>query len=278
MAGGTYNYNQYQTSQLPGQSTSTNPFGSSGWANTFGVPQQPQTRDQGGSGMTDPFNSMSGFTQANPTAFGGQTQTQPGQDYRDTQTMDLPPWMQGTVDALGNQIQAGAGKGVMSGDAARDQAIQAAYGQATSRLDPRFQQQESQMRTQLLNQGLDPTSEAFQTEMKNFNMGKNDAYTSAMNSAIGQGTQAGNAIFGQNVISSNLPYQQMGMVKSWAPSMGFNAATPGSGTDYLGAGQTQYNFDAMPAQQRQEMVSNFLNAAFGLGGNAVKAGTAALAG
>jgi hypothetical protein len=82
---------------------------------------------------------------------------------------------------------------------ARDQAIGAAYGQATSRLDPQFQQREQAMRAQLVNQGLDPTSEAFRTELDTFNRGRNDAYGSAMNSAIMQGTEAGNALFRQGL-------------------------------------------------------------------------------
>lgn len=82
-----------------------------------------------------------------------------------------------------------------TGDQARQQAIDAAYGQATSRLDPQWKQREEASRTQLLNQGLDPSSEAFKNQLRDMNFARNDAYGSAMNSAILQGNQAGNDVF-----------------------------------------------------------------------------------
>lgn len=87
-----------------------------------------------------------------------------------------------------------------TGDAARQQAIDAAYGQATSRLDPQWQQREQQMRSQLANQGLDPTSEAARNAGREFGNARNDAYGSAMNSAIAQGQAAGDAVFRNNLM------------------------------------------------------------------------------
>lgn len=88
-----------------------------------------------------------------------------------------------------------------NGDQARDQAIQSAYGQATSRLDPQWNQREEAQRTQLLNQGLDPSSEAYRNAMGEMGRERNDAYSSAMNGAIGQGTAAGSAAFQNNMLS-----------------------------------------------------------------------------
>jgi hypothetical protein len=56
-------------------------------------------------------------------------------------------------------------------------------------------------RTQLLNQGLDPSSEAYKAQMQDMNFSRNDAYGSAMNSAIGQGTAAGDSVFRNNLMS-----------------------------------------------------------------------------
>jgi hypothetical protein len=64
---------------------------------------------------------------------------------------------------------------VGSGDAARQQAIDAAYGQATSRLDPQWEKREAAARTQLMNQGLDPSSEAFKSQMADMSQQRNDA-------------------------------------------------------------------------------------------------------
>lgn len=90
---------------------------------------------------------------------------------------------------------------VGTGDDARNQAINAAYGQATSRLDPQWDRRMEAQRTQLLNQGLDPSSEAYKNAMQDANFARNDAYGSAMNSAIGQGTAAGDSAFRNNLMS-----------------------------------------------------------------------------
>ncbi len=86
-----------------------------------------------------------------------------------------------------------------TGAQARDQAITGAYNQATSRLDPRFSQESERLNAQLAAQGLDPTSEAAQTAQGNLSREKNDAYSSAMNGAIAQGTSAGQALFNQSL-------------------------------------------------------------------------------
>src|SRR4029079_1616253 len=62
-------------------------------------------------------------------------------------------------------------------------------------------QREEQQRQQLMNQGLDPDSEAYRNAMGTFGQQRNDAYSSAMNGAIGQGTAAGNAVFQNNLAS-----------------------------------------------------------------------------
>ena len=65
------------------------------------------------------------------------------------------------------------------------QNMQDAYiGQANSRLDPQWQQRQSDLETQLANQGLSRGSPAWDREMQNFQRGRNDAYQSAMNAGI----------------------------------------------------------------------------------------------
>lgn len=46
----------------------------------------------------------------------------------------------------------------------------------SERLDPRFAQEEDQLRTRLANQGIQEGSTAYDAAMRNFNQGKNDAY------------------------------------------------------------------------------------------------------
>lgn len=108
--------------------------------------------------------------------------------------------LMGQAGALGQGMDWSQFGPVGTGDGARDQAINASYGQATSRLDPQWQKREEAQRTQLLNQGLDPSSEAYKNQMSDLGNQRNDAYTSAMNMAIGQGTAAGDSAFRNNML------------------------------------------------------------------------------
>ena len=56
----------------------------------------------------------------------------------------------------------------------------------SQRLDPRFAQQEDQLRTRLANQGVTAGSEAWNREMSALNQSKNDAYNSLMLQGRGQ--------------------------------------------------------------------------------------------
>ena len=73
----------------------------------------------------------------------------------------------------------------------RNRAEDAIYGRAESRLDPRFQQSEADLRNRLYNQGLREGDAAYQRELDNFGRTKNDAYQAAMMEAImGGGVEA----------------------------------------------------------------------------------------
>jgi len=79
---------------------------------------------------------------------------------------------------------------------ARQQTIDALYGQATSRLDPRFTQERTALETQLANQGIGVGSDAYNSSMESFGRTRNDAYTSALNQAIGAGGDEQSRLFG----------------------------------------------------------------------------------
>lgn len=182
-------------------------------------------------------------------AYGSRTTWSVGPDGRPVQTQSFGGPLAGANSALLGQLgqeystpfDMSKIPGLTDGASARDQAINAAYGQATSRLDPQFAQREEQTRTQLLNQGLDPGSEAYQTQMANFGRDRNDAYSSAMNGAISQGTAAGSALFGQSLAGHNsamtdaltkraLPQQELEGLQGFLQQPGFQP-----GTNYLGA-------------------------------------------
>lgn len=67
----------------------------------------------------------------------------------------------------------------------------AIYGQATSRLDPQWAQREQQMEAKLRNQGIKPGDEAWDTAMANLGRDRNDAYQQAQYAAtMGAGSEA----------------------------------------------------------------------------------------
>lgn len=72
----------------------------------------------------------------------------------------------------------------------------AVYGQATSRLDPQYQQQESDIRSRLAAQGISENSDAYRREMDNFSRAKTDAYNNANYSAIKASGDEQSRIFG----------------------------------------------------------------------------------
>lgn len=86
------------------------------------------------------------------------------------------------------------------GQGQMQKAQDAAYGQATSRLDPMFAQAQEQQQAQLANSGMDsPNMEANQNAWGNFNRAKTDAYGSAQRYSVGQGLQAQQQAYGQSM-------------------------------------------------------------------------------
>ncbi len=160
-------------------------------------------------------------TQNTPFGFTNWTTDANGNPVQNT---GLSGNLQGANDALQQQAKANALRGVGTGEDARNQAITGAYNQATSRLDPQWAQRDEHLASALANQGLDPNSQAYRNAMLQQSQSRNDAYGSAMNSAIGQGTAAQQATFNENVQGQQLPYQQMGALHGLSQPFGFNAA------------------------------------------------------
>ena len=146
-------------------------------------------------------------------------------------------------DAAQQSLLAALRSPIQDGQQARDQAISAAYGQATSRLDPMWNQREDATRTRLLNQGLDPSSAASGNEMQAFGFGRNDAYGSAMNSAIQQGTAAGDSVFRNSLMAKQLPMQQLQGMQGLLSQPGYALAGRADSPNSLAAGVSQGNFD-----------------------------------
>ena len=124
-------------------------------------------------------------------------------------------------------------------DVARQQAIDATYNQAMSRLNPQFTQQNTSLETKLANQGLGINSAAYQNARDQLGRQQTDATNQAVYSSIGAGEDAANALFGRQLNQgqfANSAQQQANTQNMQAA--GFHNAT--SGQDYsqnLGAAQ-----------------------------------------
>ena len=81
----------------------------------------------------------------------------------------------------------------------QQQVTDALYQQQTAMLDPQFRQSQAALENQLANQGITRGSEAFNEEMRKANLNKQMAYESARQSAIGQGVNAAQGMFGMNL-------------------------------------------------------------------------------
>ena len=107
---------------------------------------------------------------------------------------------------------------------ARNQAISSNYDQATSRLDPMWQQRAQAFQSGAANSGIDPGTQAYNAQFGNESRAMNDAYSIAMANAIRQG----NETQGVQMAQMNQPFNQagamMGMLPKGNPNAPFQAA------------------------------------------------------
>jgi hypothetical protein len=162
-----------------------------------------------------------------------------------TQRTSLAPGLQGAADSLMGQVASGAG---LDPAAERDRAIEAAYSQSTSRLDPRFAQARAARQTELANQGFSIGDQGYQQAMGDFGRQENDAYQQAM---YGAQTGAGNVAFDQATASRMQPYQQLGALQGLSGQPGFTSAQGAQPLQSLAAAMQGYgaNMDAYNANQ-----------------------------
>lgn len=219
-------------------------------------------------------------------AFGTTSQWSQGPDGSYSQQTQLGGQLGQYASGLQGQLDGSWKPGqVMDGNAARDQAIQGAYGQATSRLDPQFRQREESQRAQLAAQGLSAGDAAFDNQMGNFGRDRNDAYTSAMASAIAQGTSAGNSAFQNNLAAHQqttadhqLPLQGLAALNQFTGQQGFQAAGQAQGLQALPAAQAQGNYQLQQQQQDAANAGGFWGGLGSLGGAAIGFGLGGPAG
>jgi hypothetical protein len=184
---------------------------------------------------------------------------------------------QQAAEAMGSPFSLSGLPQLTDGSAAREQAINAAYGSATSRLDPQFQQREEQMRLRLQQQGLAPGSEAYEREIGNLSRERSDAYTQALANATSQGTSAGQALFNQslagrqNALAEALRQRGQAMgdlqgLMGLTQQQGFMGAGQAQAPDTLGALSTQYQSELQRQAAEQQFWAQIIGAGVQAGG------------
>lgn len=138
----------------------------------------------------------------------------------------------------------------------------AIYNQMTSRLDPQWQQQQGALETQLANQGIKLGSSAYDTAMRNFEMGRTDAYGQASNQSVLTGLGARNQLVNEALALSGRG-QPQNMAAPGLPATGMQAP------DMQGAIQQQYQGQLANYNQQQQQSSGLLGGLFSLGGQAL---------
>lgn len=104
----------------------------------------------------------------------------------------------------------------------------AIYGQEQSFLDPQWNQQQTQLQDQLSRQGIPVGSAAYNNAMQQFNNSKTQAYQSAQDTAIGQGTSAASNLFNMALTGQqqNVAQQQLAQSDPISLLQSLYGATP----------------------------------------------------
>lgn len=177
--------------------------------------------------------------------------------------------------------------GGQSYQAAQQQAQDAAYNEQTQYLNPQWQQSQSQLNSQLANQGITMGSNAYNTAHQNENLAQNQAYGNAQLQAVQAGNTEQNTLYGQGLSSANLQNSasQQGLSQLLAetdqPLNEYDALISGAqvqqpnfpstptanvaNTDYAGIVNSAYQNQLAAYSANQ--ASNPLNSLFSLGGS-----------
>lgn len=221
------------------------------------------------------------------TPFGSLTYQQTGTNPDGTgiysQNVNLSPVGQGLLNqqlqqdqGLNNiasgmmgQVQGALNQPMLSSQdlmADKNNTVNAVYQGQTAMLDPRFNQQESQLTANLINQGITQGSDAWNNAMGNFSRDKNMAYQEAMDSAIQQGGQEQSRLFQMNQAARSEPLNELNALRSMGqvqmPQFG-QVQTPNIAQLIQNQYQGQLNNYNQQIAQNNSMTSGL----FGLGGS-----------
>ena len=167
-------------------------------------------------------------------------------------------------------------------DAARQKVEDALYGRATSRLDPRWDQDQTRLETKLANQGFSLDSEGYGQAMDDFSRQRTDAYDQARLGAESQAISEQNRLFGlestarQNAIQEALlergqPLQEIQALLGTSPAISSPqfVSTPTQGiapADISGNTYASYQGQLNNYNQQRATSNALMGSIFGLGG------------
>jgi hypothetical protein len=178
-------------------------------------------------------------------------------------------------DAMASKFDTSQLPAISTGDAAYTQQIAEAL---MGRMEPQFQRDEQELRTQLLNSGIEQGSEAYNREMDRLDRAKTDARMQALLSAGSEGrAQAG---FGNQARQQGIQEQsflrQLPLNEINALRTGSQVSMPQFGSYYTGgntqaapvfdAGMAQGNYNMQGYQNKLSGYNALLGGLAGMGG------------
>ena len=201
----------------------------------------------------DPFGGSVQYTQTGKDRFGNPTWRQ------DTKLGETGQQYAGGLSDLGQSYFQGAQNFLANpyGDTSND-AFDRAYGYATANLEPRFERSRLAMENQLRNQGLDPTSEAYKSQINDLALQQNEARNSLVS-----GIQ--NQLFQQGLQGRQ---QQLGELSNLtAPGLSFgNQVLNPQGSPFAQvATSSPINMPGLMMQNYQQQAANYGGMLGGLG-------------
>lgn len=249
--------------------TQQGPLGTPPPSQQGGNPQPVLPNNQAWGSMTQPQGIMwGGAPQYNANGTVGAPGTQPqtgapvqsaGNPYYDPNSGQNAILPQGNIS-----INAGD-PNIMN---SMQQFVDAAYHNQTARLDPQWQQQQNAFDAQMVAQGLQPGSAAYNNAYQNFVMGRNDAYNQAYNNSFQTGLAAQGQAFNQaalpeqlrnalNVASINAG-GQVGAAGEAASASMYNNAANNATNQLLGLGNLGLGYGNLQNQTNQQDFGNLM--------------------
>jgi len=177
-------------------------------------------------------------SQTNPWGASIQWSKTPGGEWAQQQT--LGGELGTASEALQKRISEQAGAEIPGGEAVRQQAIEAVYGEQAAKLDPQWAQRAEALTSQLAAQGLGPESEAYKRATQSMEQERANAYTQARNEAIQSANQAQALTFQQNLAARQVPLSELGQLRAFTEMPGFAPAAGVQGPELLQAAGSQY--------------------------------------